>query len=218
MLKKAFLAQVVQCGATSTVAETLWLEIETAYTEPDRFFHDLTHLEHMHRELLAVQTHCKDWETLLFSNVYHDVVYNVEQNTVMNDNEERSAAFAERHLRSIGVPTERIERCKQQILATQKHSATSDPDTNLLTDADLSILGQSWSQYAAYYKNIRKEFSAYPDAIYNAGRRKVLEYFLHMTPLFKTPHFHALYEKKAKENMRKELLNLQSQSSGTQLA
>lgn len=217
MIKQAFLTQVVQCGATSATAEELWLQIETAYTEPGRYFHDLIHLEQMYAELLAVKEQCQDWQTLLFSHVYHDVVYQVEQNAVMNDDEERSAAFAERHLRLLNYPAAKMERCKQQILATQKHSVAKDPDANLLTDADLSILGQSWSRYAAYFKNIRKEFLAYPDSIYTAGRKKVLEYFLHMTPLFKTPYFHTLYEKQAKENVQKELLSLQSQSSGTQL-
>lgn len=205
MIKQAFLAQVVQYGVPFAQAEDLWLEIETAYTEPDRFFHDLNHLEHLYQELVPIQSSFTDWETVLFALVYHDVVYDVEQNIVLNNNEERSAAFAEKHLTLLHFPADKIEKCRQQILATQKHSVVQDNDTNLFTDADLSILGQPWEVYNAYKNNIRQEYGLYPDAIYNAGRRKVLTYFLDMTPLFKTPHFQQRYEKTAKENMQKEV-------------
>jgi predicted metal-dependent HD superfamily phosphohydrolase len=209
MIKQAYLSKVVQCGLHSSTAEELWLEIEMAYTDAGRHFHDLAHLEHLLKELQSIQPLINDWDTLLFSMVYHDVVYDVEQNAVMNDNEERSAAFAERHLQQIGYPPEKIDKCRQQILDTQKHTASHDHDTNLLTDADLSILGQPWNIYDTYRNNIRKEFGVYPDAIYNAGRRKVLHYFLKMEPLYKTGHFHSLYEAAAKENIRKELQLLQ---------
>jgi predicted metal-dependent HD superfamily phosphohydrolase len=203
MIRQAYLAQVVQCGIAPSGAEELWLQIETAYTEAGRLYHDLSHLEQLFRELQPLQF--DDWPTLLFSLVYHDVVYDIEQHMVMNDNEERSAAFAERHLVSINYPPEKIEKCRQQILATKKHHVSQDHDTNLFTDADLCILGQNWEVYDSYRTKIRQEFGVYPDSIFNAGRRKVLTYFLQMDPLYKTPHFRQLYEKKAKENIRREL-------------
>ena len=206
MIKQAYLAQVVQCGVALSVAEDLWLQIEMAYTETGRFYHDLSHLEQLFRELQPLSF--DDWPTLLFSLVYHDVVYDVEQHIVMNDNEERSAAFAEKHLNSIQYPPDKIQKCKEQILATKKHSLSHDHDTNLFTDADLSILGQDQELYNLYRGNIRQEFGVYPDSIFIAGRRKVLQYFLQMEPLFKTTHFRQLYEKRAKENMSNELVQL----------
>jgi predicted metal-dependent HD superfamily phosphohydrolase len=205
MIKQLYLNLAARYAATTDLPETLWLEIETAYTAPDRHFHDLDHLAHLYRELQVLQPKITDWDTLFFSLCYHDVVYDVEQNIVANDNEEKSAALAERHLRLLGYPTEKIEKCCQQIRATQKHHTSRDKDTNYLTDADLSILGQPWKVYAAYKNNIRKEFQVYPEHIYNTGRRKVLELFLSMEPLFKTAHFRQLYEQKAKDNIRKEL-------------
>lgn len=203
MIKQAYLAQVVQCGVAPSQAQELWLQIEIAYTIAGRFYHDLSHLEHLFLELQSLQF--EDWPTVLFSLVYHDVVYDVEQHIVMNDNEERSADFCERHLASFQYAPEKIAKCRQQILATKKHSLSTDNDTNLLIDADLSILGQDWEVYDLYRNKIRQEFDVYPDSIFNAGRRKVLLYFLQMEPLFKTPHFRQLYEEKAKENLRREV-------------
>jgi len=210
MIKDAFQTLVRQYAATPEAADHLWQEIEIAYTEADRHFHNLDHLNHLLRELQPLQPKIKEWETLLLSLVYHDVVYDVTQNIVSNDNEERSAAFAERQLLSIGYPPEKIERCKAQIMATKTHHLAQDHDTNLLTDADLCILGQPWKVYNAYQKNIRKEFLLYPDNIYHAGRKKVLGQFLRMRPLFKTKHFYQLYEEAAKENMRKEIALLEA--------
>jgi predicted metal-dependent HD superfamily phosphohydrolase len=210
MIKQAYLMQVTALSGSADVAEKLWQEIELAYTGANRHFHNLLHLEHMLNELQPLQSRVEDWPTLLFSICYHDVVYDVIEHMVADDKEERSAAFAERHLQQIGYPQEKIDACKAQIMATQKHTKTNNYDTNLLIDADLSILGQSWRTYAAYKNNIREEYSIYLDNIYKAGRRKVLEHFLRMEPLFKTAHFHKRYEGSAKENIRKELALLES--------
>jgi predicted metal-dependent HD superfamily phosphohydrolase len=208
MIKQAYLAQVVQCGVLPAHAEELWLEIEAAYTEPGRYFHDLSHLEYLFSELKPLSF--TDWETVLFAIVYHDVVYDVSQHIVQHDNEERSAAFAERHLNQMGYPPEKIQVCRHLIMATENHQASPDNDTNLFTDADLSILGRPWDVYDAYRQNVRLEYSVYPDSIYQAGRRKVLLHFLQMEPLFKTEHFRQLYEHSAKENMQKEISLLRS--------
>ena len=210
MIKQAYLMQVTALSGSTDVAQTLWQEIELAYTDSNRHFHNLAHLEQLFNELQPLQSHVEDWPTLLFSICYHDVVYDVTTHMVADDKEEQSAAFDEKHLQQIGYPQEKIDACKAQIMATQKHTKAADNDTNFLIDADLSILGQPWQTYAAYKDNIREEYSIYLDNIYNAGRKKVLEHFLQMNPLFKTAHFHKLYEESAKENIRREMALLGS--------
>jgi predicted metal-dependent HD superfamily phosphohydrolase len=209
MLKQLFQEQVGRYAASS-VATSLWQQIETAYTAPDRFHHTLDHLEQMLNELLPVRPQVQDWDTLIFSHCYHDVVYDVAQHMVASDNEERSAAFAEKALNKISYPTEKITQCKEQILATQKHLSSPDSDTNFFTDADLCILGQPWDVYAAYKSNIRKEYQIYPDRIFYGGRKKMLEHFLRMKAIFKTPYFLERYEEPARENLRKEYRLLQA--------
>lgn len=210
MLQQLFLSQVSQYAASPVVAGTLWAEMQTAYTAPDRFFHTLSHLQQVLQELLPLKAAVADWDTLFFSLCYHDVVYDVSQNVVAFDNEERSAAFAEKRLQSIGYPPEKTQQCKEQILATQKHRLTDSADTNFFLDADISILGQPWEVYLAYKINIRKEYHVYPDTIFYAGRKKMVEHFLRMDTVFKTAHFQQLYEEKAKANLRKEYRLLQA--------
>ncbi len=55
----------------------------------------------------------------------------------------KSAALAGARMKRHGVPAEQIEKCSRQILATKDHRSVADQDTDLLTDADLAILGRS---------------------------------------------------------------------------
>lgn len=210
MLQQIFLNQARPYAASQKDAENCWKEIEAAYTSPDRHFHNLDHLRHLLDELLPLKDQATDWETLFFSLCYHDVVYDVASNLIAGDNEERSAVFAERQLTAMHYPAEKIQACKEHILATRKHRLSGNADTNLLTDADLSILGQPWEVYQQYKSNIRKEYQIYPDSIFYAGRKKMLEHFLRMECIYKTPSFRQRYEEKAKENLRKEYRLLQA--------
>ncbi|SKC75491.1 HD domain-containing protein [Ohtaekwangia koreensis] len=183
-------------GATNK----LWSEIEKQYSSTKRYYHNQTHLENLLKELLPVKELITNWDCIVFSIAYHDIVYN----TLRKDNEEKSASLAEKRLSEINFPAEGIRICVEQILATKSHTVSKNPDTNLFTDADLSILGSDWSIYIEYANNIRKEYSFYPDLVYRPGRKKVLEHFLSMDRIFKTDEFSGRYENKARENIFRE--------------
>ena len=108
-------------------------------------------------------------------------------------------------MEQISVNKETIQRCNRHILATKTHSLSEDSDTNYFTDADLSVLGKEWKLYTVYYINVRKEYSIYPDLMYNSGRKKVLTHFLEMNRIFKTDYFYRKFEEQAKENISREL-------------
>ncbi|HUC79741.1 MAG TPA: hypothetical protein VMR70_02450 [Flavisolibacter sp.] len=205
MMQEEFKTLILRHAANEALADQLWLQLQTAYTQPDRYFHNLSHLQQLIAALQPLQVQAQDWDTLLFAVFYHDVVYDVVEYVTDNNNEDKSAEVAERALASIGYPADKIERCKQHILATKKHLPSADNDTNLLTDADLSILGQPWEAYDDYRKNIRKEYDIYPDGIFHAGRIKVLKQFLQADRLYKTDLFHQQLELQAEKNLSREL-------------
>lgn len=205
MLKEEFVSLLAKYTNDRQAATQRWSEIETAYTDHQRYFHNLSHVEQMLSSLQAVKMQVDDWDTLSFAVFYHDLVYDVVRYVNENDNEDLSADKAEEALKAIGLPTEKIERCKQHILATKHHKLSTDTDTNFLIDADLLILGQPWDAYKEYMNNIRKEYEVYPDNIYYAGRTHVLKNFLQAKRLFKTDCFHQQFENAAKENIQREL-------------
>lgn len=202
MLKDIFIKLVNQYNKEAS--QKLWLEITDSYTKKSRKYHNMLHLENMYKELLSCKDLISDWETVLLALFYHDIIYK----STRNDNEEQSALLAEKRLNLINYPEEGIAKCKQLILATKSHLPVSDNDINLFTDADLSILGYSWDKYSEYYKNVREEYSFYPDVLYKPGRKKILDHFLTMTHIFKTEFFRKKYEDSARKNIREELTKL----------
>jgi predicted metal-dependent HD superfamily phosphohydrolase len=204
MLKQVFENLLDEFTSDAKLIDKLWKEIDTRYAERGRRYHNLIHLENLHRELTEVRAIIKQWDVMMLSLFYHDIIYN----TLRQDNEEKSAAFASERLRSLNVPDPKIELCHSQILATKGHTISDNADTNLFTDADLSILGKDGSSYQKYAAQIRKEYAIYPSLIYNRGRKKVLNHFLVMDRIFKTDHFHSRYELQARKNLADELQSL----------
>lgn len=201
MLKETFTDLAKGYSDDLEQVDRLWEELVSFYTNEHRYYHSLSHLENVFLRLKEIRELISDWDVILFSLFYHDIIYDVEK----SDNEEQSANLAERRLSQLQIPVARIQKCREQILATKNHNFHPDPDTNYFTDADLSILGQDWESYQEYARNVRKEYAVFPDALYHAGRTKVLKHFLQMDRIFKTDYFHDRLEKQAKENMQREM-------------
>jgi predicted metal-dependent HD superfamily phosphohydrolase len=201
VLKETFIQLIGNYTSDTRLVRQLWNEIETNYSGKKRHYHTLAHLENLLQQLNNAKGQIKDWTTVLFTLYYHDIIYNPLKTT----NEEKSAEFAQNRMQLVGVPQPIIDNCVNQILATKKHLLSVDNDTNIFTDADLCILGQPWEVYEKYYKQVRKEYALYPDLIYIPGRKKVLQHFLQMEQIFKTPYFFKKVEGQAKENLKKEL-------------
>lgn len=206
MLEKTFIELLTNHNTNTFLIKELWLEIEKNYSNKKRHYHTLQHLDSLLRELTEVKENIQHWETILFTLYYHDIVYN----PLKSNNEEKSAELAEKRMNQLALPNEQIQNCKEQLVATKTHTPSNNSDTNYFTDADLSILGQPWETYQLYFKNVRKEYSIFPDFLYNPGRKKALNHFLSMERIFKTDYFYERYEKQAKQNLQKEIERLSS--------
>lgn len=201
LLKDTFIQLIKRYADNNSLAESLWSDLEKAYNNKKRYYHNLQHLENLLTALQAVQQEIQHWDATLFALYYHDIVYNVLKTT----NEEKSAWLAQKIMQDLQVPTELIDVTGRQIRATQSHQSSDMMDVNFFTDADLGMLGARWDQYERYFKNIRKEYAFYPDIIYNPGRKKVLQHFLQMHRLFKTEIFFKNFEDQARQNLKNEL-------------
>lgn len=201
LLKETFFSLLKRYTPNNELIGELWNEIVNQYTGKKRHYHSLSHLETLLTQLTEVAAQLQEWDVVLFSLYYHDVIYSATK----SDNEERSAEMAENAMLQAEVPLTMIESCKAQILATKSHGISLNADTNYFTDADLSILGADWESYSAYFHNVRKEYSIYPNLIYNSGRKKVLRHFLAMPRIYKTAYFFQKFESKARENLKGEV-------------
>jgi len=204
MFKQAFEDVLSNLTADKVLTDDLFEEIHFKYSSASRYYHNVGHLDHLTRELNPVKNQIEDWQIIILSVAYHDIVYN----PLKKDNEERSASIAVDRLSKLNLKEDQKEKCRQQILSTKTHAASDNPDTNYFTDADLSILGSVAESYLEYSCQVRKEYKYFPDLLYKPGRKKVLMRFLEMTNIFKTKHFQNKYERQARLNLTNELRSL----------
>lgn len=200
MLQKTFFELIENYSNNQFLKQELWKEIEQNYSSNKRYYHTLNHLENLLNQLLEIKYEIENWNCILFTLFYHDVIYKVTK----SNNEEISADFALKKMLQLSVPTSVIESCNNQILSTKNHLLNENTDTNFFLDADLSVLGQDWNVYSKYYQNVRKEYSIYPEILYKLGRKKVLKHFLAMEKIFKTDYFYQKFEKNARMNLQRE--------------
>lgn len=197
-LKNVFTNVVSKYTNNHQQIESFWSEIMENYTTKNRFYHNFNHIENMIIEMENLPI--IDRDSLVISIFYHDSIYSVTSKT----NEEESALLAKKHLSSTQMNLEQIDKIQHQIIATKTHELSIDSDTNFIIDIDLSILGQHWKIYEQYLYNIRKEYAIYPDFMFKAGRKKVVNHFLKNTNIYKTDIFRDKYEIQAKSNLQKE--------------
>lgn len=182
------------------LVDELWYEIEKSYTKKSRRYHNLNHLLSMFELVSEVIHKLKSPDVVYFAIFYHDIVYNV----IFQDNEERSSIIAKKNLKRIGLNDYSIQKCVDMIVSTKYHKLSNDSDTNYLLDIDMSILGYSRDKYLEYVENVRKEYSVYPNLVYNIGRSKALNGFL-SSNIFHTKEFSEKYEESAKTNIQYEV-------------
>ncbi|WP_452227299.1 HD domain-containing protein [Lacinutrix cladophorae] len=180
-----------------------WKEIVINYSAKSRHYHDLNHLYNMFLQLEEIKKEIHDLDNLKFAIWYHDIIYKSSK----NDNEEKSAIFAQKRLKNINFEDKRLEIVQKLIISTKKHELilTNNKDNAYLLDLDLSILGTDWKTYQIYIQNIRKEYKIYPGFMYKPGRKKVLHHFLERETLYFTDTFKNKHEEQARLNIEKEI-------------
>lgn len=190
-------------GLGAKPSDDLFQSLRKAYTEPGRFYHTDVHVAECLRHAKRYGHLAMSLPEIEISIWFHDAVYDTRR----NDNEELSAEWAKRELMALGAPLEAISTVAEMILATKTHKSVF-PDTNLLLDIDLGVLGASPPIFENYDQGIRNEYSWVPIADYRMGRSKVLASFLERPAIFKTLELKNEYETQARENLHRKLADL----------
>ncbi|NNU42511.1 HD domain-containing protein [Ramlibacter montanisoli] len=188
-----------------TIDGGLFNQLVGAYSQAHRHYHTLQHL----RECLA---HCEAAAALAqrpaeveLALWFHDAVYDPRR----ADNEERSAEWAWRAILAAGCGEDVAQRVQALVLATRTHEAPAhEPDTQLLVDVDLAILGAAPTRFAESGRQIRTEYAHVPDEAFRAGRARVLSGFLARPRIYATAAFHDALEHRARENLAQALAEL----------
>ena len=176
-----------------------WHERLTAlYSEIHRHYHTLQHLSECLREFDSAKCEAHDPIALELAIWFHDAIYNPRA----SDNEERCADLACECLK--GAP-DLAATVSKLVLDTKTHVGSGHPDSPLLIDIDLSILGQSRERFDQYERQIREEYSWVPGIIFKPKRSAILRGFLDRPRIYNTETFFAKYEQSARENIKQSL-------------
>jgi predicted metal-dependent HD superfamily phosphohydrolase len=180
--------------------------LEAAYAEPHRRYHTRRHIEDCLHKLARVEgLSDHDRRVLERAIWWHDAVYDPTR----ADNEEKSAELAEHDLPALGSPPDETAEVARLIRLTQGHEvAPGDRLGAILVTIDLSILGAPPAEYDAYARAVREEYAHVPDEAFRAGRAQVLRRFLEAEALFPDPGLFPGIERRAQDNMVRELAEL----------
>ncbi|MFF1481034.1 hypothetical protein ACFVYD_26365 [Streptomyces sp. NPDC058301] len=172
------------------------------WAEPHRKYHTLDHLAAVLRHVDTLADHAEDPELVRLAAWFHDAVYRPDR----SENEERSAAQAERALPEAGLGQDATAEVARLVRLTVTHDP-HEGDTNgeALCDADLAVLAGDPEEYAAYAAAVREEYAFVPDAAFRDGRAAVLRQLLDLPRLFRTPYGAKEWEARARENLTTEL-------------
>ena len=206
LLSATWHALVQRRGSSGPQAQLVLDELVAAYREPTRQYHSLEHIAQLLRHLEEHGRGVIDRDAVALAIIFHDAVYDPRR----HDNEEESAALARARLTSLAFADALIGKVAGYIEATQHTSAleVADPDLALLLDLDLATLAAAPKEYSDYAKAIRREYAHLPDSLYQHGRRQVLAGFLARQRIYRTEPLHALWEERARANIRREIAEL----------
>lgn len=166
-----------------------------AYSEPQRHYHTMQHLEECLAELDAAETagHITSPDMIQAALWFHDAVYDPQG----SDNEELSAQMAENALTGSSYESS----VRRLIMLTKKHEPEGGADDAWMINIDLAIFGQPAERALEYERQIRQEYAWVPEAAYREKRREILAAFLSRPRIYLTDWFHARYDRRARENL-----------------
>lgn len=186
-------------------------QIVAAYSTTNRHYHTLKHIHYVLNTIEILQTYATDLPAVKLAAWLHDIIYD----TQAQDNEEKSAEYADELLTNLGIPNKIITTVSRLILHTKHHQAAADDwNSQVLLDADLAILGANSVAYREYAQAIRQEYAWVSEADYITGRTKFLRQFLERDSLYFTPLMLVIAEQIARAHLVAEIQFLQGGGSG----
>lgn len=179
-------------------ADALGEALIRAWSEPQRRYHDQSHLFWLLDEAERRAALIEDTAFVGYAIWFHDAVYQPGE----PNNEALSADWART---SLAHDPERAERVAQVIEMTKDHAAgEAEGDAALFLDMDIAILGAPWEVYCVYAAGIRAEYPHIVDPAFAGGRGAFLEKQLERARTFRTDVYENELGEQARANMRWE--------------
>ena len=193
-------------GVPTVAATAAFARLAARYRRPPRAYHTLAHARQVVTAVEQLARYAVEVDSVRLAAWHHDAVYEPGA----TDNEVRSAIFAARSLSHLPLAPARIREVERLIRLTATHrAAPGDDNGQVLSDADLAILGAPPPTYEAYARAIRREYAFVEADAYRRGRLRVLRHLLARSTIYYTPVWQQEREPRARQNLRREITRLQ---------
>lgn len=192
---------------TSELFDQLW----AAYHEPHRGYHNMQHIVDMLDLFDSERAHLSLGDdganALELAIWFHDAVYYTQAVQPGVSNEELSAAWASRALRS-SAAREYFDRVVPRLIMSTRigHDAWGDALEDILHDLDYAILAAEMDRFHEYGDGIGSEWAHVPPHLFRLNRDAFLIDLLHSDRIYRTDHFHVLLEDRARENLSRVVI------------
>lgn len=180
-----FVKLIHRLGGDVTAAKEVFKQLEAAWSEPHRRYHDLRHLA----ECLQRLTELGHDDTIELALWFHDAIYV----PAAKDNEARSAEWL-MHAK-LGID---VTRAAELVRCTAHHDAPAEGDAALMLDIDLSILGADSMRFLEYDHQIEAEHPNVPHTAFIVKRGRFLAAQLARPRMFNTDLAHERFERRAR--------------------
>lgn len=184
-------------------------ELRRRHAEPQRAYHDWTHVAALLAWHAERAGHLHDLLAVRLAILFHDAVYDPRA----KDNEEQSALLLEQVMAGHCDPAS-LARAARMIRATAGHQLPEDLDPADQADAaefldmDLAILGAAAVHFDRYEAQVRAEYAHVPDHLFAAGRAAILESFLARPVLYFSAWGREKFEAAARANLARSIARL----------
>ena len=175
------------------------------YSEPQRKYHTLQHLDACLAHFADLQAQAQRPAEVAVALWFHDAVYDVGQ----TGNEQKSADWARAALSAAGVQPDAAQRVHDLVMVTCHDVHPQTRDQEVLLDVDLAILGAAPAVFDAYEQQIRAEYACVPTDAFQSRRRRILQQFLDRPRIYHTTQFHGHYENQARDNLAQSIRRLE---------
>uniref|UniRef100_A0A915CMN6 Uncharacterized protein n=1 Tax=Ditylenchus dipsaci TaxID=166011 RepID=A0A915CMN6_9BILA len=206
---------------SEAVKEKWWDMICDKYS--GRPFYNLDHLSEQMSLFDTFKDKLKDRYALAFAIIFKHLEYD-PQSSGDNDTAAKNAQLLRDFCQETTFDQENyvanllLESGNNCTDANLTQGEYGEEDVHFLIDFDMAWLGASELEYQKHKIAIRKEYSHLSESEYDEQRLKVLQFFLQVPNIYATRELRDKYEKKARENIQKEincLLELKKTSKNT---
>lgn len=191
------------------IPDTLLIDLQQRYAEPQRHYHTWDHIEALRRWFGQRRAHLHDPAAVELAILFHDAVYDPAR----PDNEAESARLL-KDADLPGVSDAVRARAVRMVEATARHEipdgldAPDRDDMAEFLDMDLSILGAPRDGFDTYEQAIRREYAFVPQPLYREARRGILQRFLERPSLYFSDWGRATFEDQARANLERSIQRL----------